>query len=161
PNLPDYLVKGGATYRIFGDHLGSPRLVVDAASGVVVQRLDYDSFGNVLLDTNPGFQPFGFAGGLYDRDTKLTRFGARGYDAETGRWTAKDPSLFADGGANLYTYAANDPVNLRDPDGQAGILVTVLAAVVVVAGIVLIVYVVWQLIDWCWKKAAEFYQEIQ
>ncbi len=34
---------------------------------------------------NPSFQPFGFAGGLYDLDTKLTRFGARDYDAETSR----------------------------------------------------------------------------
>ena len=33
--------------------------------------------GNITSDTNPGFQPFGFAGGLYDTDTGLTRFGAR------------------------------------------------------------------------------------
>lgn len=38
-----------------------------------------------LLDTKPGFQPFGFAGGLYDRDTRLVPFGARDYDPETGR----------------------------------------------------------------------------
>ena len=43
-----------------------------------------------LNDTNPGFQPFGFAGGLYDPDTGLVRFGARDYDAETGRWTSKE-----------------------------------------------------------------------
>ena len=59
--------------------------------------MDYDSFGNVLQDTQPGFQPFGFAGGLYDPDTKLVRFGARDYDPRTGRWTAKDPILFAGG----------------------------------------------------------------
>ena len=47
-----------------------------------MQRLDYDAFGQVLLDTNPGFQPFGFAGGLYDEQTKLVRFGARDYDGE-------------------------------------------------------------------------------
>ena len=37
-----------------------------------------------LRDTNPGFQPFGFAGGMYDAATGLVRFGARDYDAETG-----------------------------------------------------------------------------
>jgi hypothetical protein len=48
----------------------------------VAQRLGYDEFGNVLKNTNLGFQPFGFAGGLYDPDTKLVRFVARDYDAE-------------------------------------------------------------------------------
>ncbi len=115
--VPDYLVKAGTTYRIVSDHLGSLRLVVDATTGAVVQRLDYDEFGQVTLDTNPGFQPFGFAGGLYDRDTKLARFGARDYDAETGRWTAKDPIRFAGGDANLYSYVLNDPVNLGDAEG--------------------------------------------
>ena len=116
-NVPDYMIKGGVTYRIIADHLGSPRLVVNTANGQIVQRMDYDAFGNVITDTNPGFQPFGFAGGLYDRDTKLVRFGARDYDAETGRWTAKDPILFAGRQANLYAYVRNDPLNLRDPDG--------------------------------------------
>jgi RHS repeat-associated protein len=51
-------------------------------------------FGNVTRDTNPGFQPFAFAGGPYDPDTKLVRFGVRDYDSETGRWTAKDPIRF-------------------------------------------------------------------
>src|SRR5262249_12365421 len=79
--FPAYMIKAGVTYRIVADHLGSPRLVIDAATGSVVQRLDYDEFGNVILDTNPGFQPFGFAGGIYDTETQLVRFGARSYDA--------------------------------------------------------------------------------
>lgn len=41
------------------------------------------------------------------------RFGARDYDAETGRWTAKDPIGF-EGGSNFYRYASNNPVNLKD-----------------------------------------------
>lgn len=116
-NVPAYLIKNGVTYRIVSDHLGSPRLVVDTQNGAVAQRIDYDVWGNVLLDTNPGFQPFGFAGGLYDRDTGLTRFGARDYDPETGRWTAKDPILFAGGDANLFAYVENDPVNWIDSNG--------------------------------------------
>jgi RHS repeat-associated protein len=79
--------------------------------------MDYDEFGNVVLDTNPGFQPFGFAGGLYDRDTGLVRFGARDYDPEAGRWTARDPIGFAGGNPNLYQYVGNDPVNLTDRTG--------------------------------------------
>jgi RHS repeat-associated protein len=116
-NVPDYLIKGGVTYRLITDQAGSVRRVVRADTGEVAQRLDYDEFGRVLQDTAPGFQPFGFAGGLYDRDTGLVRFGARDYDAQTGRWTAKDPIGFAGGQTNLYVYAGNDPVNFTDPTG--------------------------------------------
>jgi RHS repeat-associated protein len=116
-NIPDYMMRGGETYRIITDHLGSPRLVIDAIRGTIAQRIDYDEFGNVLSDTNPGFQPFGFAGGLYDRDTKLVRFGARDYDAETGRWTAEEPLNFGGGAVNLYAYAYHDPVNWFDASG--------------------------------------------
>jgi RHS repeat-associated protein len=54
---------------------------------------------------------------LYDSDTGFVRFGARDYDAVTGRWTAKDPILFRGGDTNLYRYAAGDPINLVDPSG--------------------------------------------
>ena len=111
------VMADGTVYRLITDHLGSVRLVVNVADGTVVQRLDYDSFGRVLSDTNPGFQPFGFAGGLYDDDTGLVRFGARDYDAYTGRWTAKDPILFGGRQTNLYAYVAGDPVNRVDPSG--------------------------------------------
>ncbi len=47
------------------------------------------------------------------------RFGARDYDAETGRWTAKDPILFAGGDTNLFGYVVNDPINLLDLNGLA------------------------------------------
>jgi RHS repeat-associated protein len=99
------------------DPLGSPRRIVDVATGAVVQALDYDPFGRVVRDTNPGFQPFGFAGGHYDHDTGLVRFGARDYDASVGRWTAKDAVLFGSGDTNLYAYAGGDPVNRIDPSG--------------------------------------------
>jgi len=128
-NVPEYLVRSPdaqhpspVTYRILTDQLGSPRLVVNVADGSIVQRMDFDEFGNVLAASNPGFQPFGFAGGLYDHDTRLVRFGARDYDAAVGRWTAKDPIGFGGGDANLYGYAVNDPVNLTDAAGLFGLI---------------------------------------
>ncbi|MBK7891914.1 MAG: RHS repeat-associated core domain-containing protein [Bdellovibrionales bacterium] len=116
-NTPDYIIKGSTKYKVITDHLGSVVAVVNSSSGAVAQRLEYDEFGRVLVDTSPGFQPFGFAGGLYDTDTKLTLFGARSYDAEVGRWVSKDPILFAGGDTNLYGYVLNDHVNYIDPDG--------------------------------------------
>ncbi len=48
-----------------------------ASTGGVAQRMDFDECGNALTDSAPGFQPFGFGGGLRDLDTGLVRFGAR------------------------------------------------------------------------------------
>ncbi|MDQ7017232.1 MAG: RHS repeat-associated core domain-containing protein, partial [Gammaproteobacteria bacterium] len=98
-NVPAYMIKNGIRYRIISDQLGSPRLVINSSTGEVVQRIDYDVWGNISQDSNPGFQPFGFAGGIYDHDTQLTRFGARDYDAWSGRWTNKDPIRFGGGDA--------------------------------------------------------------
>jgi RHS repeat-associated protein len=123
-NVPDYMVTSGGTYRILSDHLGSPRAVVDVSSGNVIETINYDEFGNetdTLASTLPtGYVriPFGFAGGLYDPDTTLVRFGARDYDASVGRWTAKDPSRFDGGQLNIYAYAGGDPVSRIDPTGH-------------------------------------------
>ncbi|MEO6602101.1 MAG: RHS repeat-associated core domain-containing protein, partial [Polyangiaceae bacterium] len=92
-------------------------VIVNATSGAVVQRSSHDEFGNVVEDSNVGFTPFGFAGGLYDADTGLVRFGARDYDPQVGRWISKDPIRFDGGQANLYVYANNDPLNATDSTG--------------------------------------------
>jgi RHS repeat-associated protein len=51
--------------------------------------------------------PFGFAGGIHDDATKLVRFGAREYDARTGRWLSKDEARFG-GGENFYEYVGRE-----------------------------------------------------
>ncbi|WP_395789238.1 RHS repeat-associated core domain-containing protein [Aquimonas sp.] len=117
PHVPSLMLKGGQTYRIVSDHLGSVRLVVHLATGAIAQRMSYDEYGNVVEDTNPGFQPFGYAGGIYDRDTGLVRFGARDYDAVAGMWTAKDPIGFRGGLLNLYSYVGVEPINRLDVNG--------------------------------------------
>lgn len=123
-NVPDYMIKDGEKVLIASDHLGSPRLALRASDGALMQRTDYDEFGRLDAANEfvePGFVPlpFGFAGGLYDRDTGLVRFGAREYDAHVGRWTSKDPILFGGGDSNLFAYTLNDPVNRLDPSGLA------------------------------------------
>lgn len=110
------------TYRIYGDHLGSLRAVVDSATGNVVQTMQHDPWGKILTGTDTvagGFVrvPFGFAGGMYDEATGLVRFGAREYDSGSGRWLSKDEAQFG-GGWNFYEYAASDPVNLFDRTGR-------------------------------------------
>jgi RHS repeat-associated protein len=112
-----YMIKQGTIYRIITDHLGSVRLIVNALTGEEIQRIRYDGFGNILFNSNEGFQPFGFAGGLYDNDTKLIHFGARDYDPEIGRWLTKDPIGFNGGEVNLYCYAFCDPINRYDQTG--------------------------------------------
>ncbi len=103
--------------------------VVNTVTGDIAQEIEYDVWGNVLSDSNPNFQPFYFAGGIYDTDTKLTRFGARDYDAEVGRWTAKDPIGFAGGLTSLYDYVGGDPVNFVDPSGQFACLLPIIPAI--------------------------------
>jgi uncharacterized protein RhaS with RHS repeats len=43
--------------------------------------------------------------------------GARFYSADVGRFLSTDPLGLMGGDANLYRYAANDPVNSIDPSG--------------------------------------------
>ena len=117
PNVPDYILTAGEVYRVIANQVGSPVLIVNASTGAIAEQISYDAWGNVTQDTNPGFQPFGFAGGLYDPDTGLVHFGARDYDPQTGRWISKDPILFAGGNTNLYSYVVDDPINGIDSAG--------------------------------------------
>ncbi|MFC1859130.1 RHS repeat-associated core domain-containing protein, partial [Thermodesulfobacteriota bacterium] len=115
--MPVAMEKNGTMYYLTYDQVESLRAVADV-SGNVVKRIQYDSFGNIINDSDPSFEmPFGFAGGVYDKDTGLIRFGYRDYDPDVGRWTAKDPILFAGGDTDLYGYCLNDPVNFVDPLG--------------------------------------------
>ena len=84
-NVPDYILTAGEVYRVIANQVGSPVLIVNASTGAIAEQISYDAWGNIAADSNPGFQPFGFAGGLYDPDTGLVHFGARDYDPQTGR----------------------------------------------------------------------------
>jgi len=109
--------RSGVRYAVLCDPVGSPRFVVDP-SGTVVKTLEYTAYGVRTLDSAPGFElAIGFAGGLDDPDTGLVRFGLRDYDPAAGRFTTKDPLLFAGGQGNLYAYCGNDPIGRTDRSG--------------------------------------------
>jgi len=129
-HAPEGMLRDGKTYRLINDHLGSVRMVIDTETGDIAQRIDYDAWGKITYDSNPGFQPFGYAGGIYDPDTQLTRFGARDYDAEVGRWTAKDPILFGGGDTNLYAYVNGNPLNAIDPSGEIAFVLPLIPVVI-------------------------------
>jgi len=115
--MPVAMSKNASTYYLNFNQVGTLKAIADS-TGNVVKSIEYDSFGNIINDSNPAFEvPFAFAGGLHDRDTGLIRFGYRGYDPDIGRWTAKDPILFEGGDTDLYGYCLNDPVNALDPVG--------------------------------------------
>ena len=103
------------------------KLVVNAATGAVVQRIESDAWGNVVSDSNPGFQPFVFVGGVFDLDTRLTHFGFRDYDSISGVWLTPEPLSRAPqyhvgmalhgAGVNSYSYTGGVPLLLVDPSG--------------------------------------------
>src|SRR6185312_16192031 len=98
-NIPDFMIMNGREYRIISNQVGTPLYVVDALNGRIIEREAMDEFGDDVRTAWRSILPFGFAGGIYDRDTGLVRFGARDYDPETGRFVSKDPILFRGGSA--------------------------------------------------------------
>ena len=113
----DHVTQGSTDLAYVADIRGSVRLVVDVATGAVLQRTDYSPFG-IATGTAP-VQPFGFDGGLVGADGAV-RFGARDYDPATGRWRSKDPVGFNGGTADLFGFVVGNPVGRNDTSGQAG-----------------------------------------
>jgi len=102
------------------DHLGTIRDLVDAA-GVIINQLDYDSFGRLVSQTNPtAGDRFGFTSREYDPELGLYYYRARYYDPHLGRFVSQDPLGFDAGDSNLYRYVGNAPLAARDPLGLAG-----------------------------------------
>lgn len=116
-HVPDLLVHADTLYRLVTDHLGSVRALVRVRDGEAAQRIDYDAWGVRTLDTNPGWQSLGYAGGLTDTSTGLVRFGARDYEPEVGRWTDRDPSGLSES-SSTYLYCSGAPVDRIDPNGR-------------------------------------------
>ncbi|HMO35659.1 MAG TPA: RHS repeat-associated core domain-containing protein, partial [Gemmatales bacterium] len=100
------------------DSLGSVREQI-STGGLLRNRITYDSFGNVLSQTNPTFgDRFLFTGREYSAESKLYYYRARYYDPQIGRFISQDPILFKGGDVNLYRYVNNNPLSITDPTGM-------------------------------------------
>jgi RHS repeat-associated protein len=117
---------------------GLPVAAVSPAAGVQPETVEYyhhDVLGSSVAGTLAGqsgaftytYSEFGapsagdvltyrFAGYRYDTETGLYYVRARHFSPVLGRFLQTDPVGIA-GGANLYAYVNNDPLNLVDPFG--------------------------------------------
>ena len=99
------------------DRLGSVRQIVDG-SGTILDEIIYDSFGNVLSESNPSQgDRFKFTGREFSPDLGIYYYRARWYDPSTGQFISQDPIGFTAGDTNLYRYVGNGPWDGTDPSG--------------------------------------------
>ena len=125
-NIARYRVGEGTAWYLT-DHLGSIRDIIDAV-GNVINHVEYDSFGNILLETNPEFgDRFKFTGREWLSELGLYYYRARFYDPVTGRFISQDPIGFFGGDQNLYGYVGNRPVTFTDPTGNVATISEVTA----------------------------------
>lgn len=124
------------------DGNGNVLAYLDADSGEVMSRFEYDPFGRtVVAETVARYSkkgtgaakrvpveapPFRFSTKYEDGETGLVYYGYRYYAPEWGRWVSRDP-IAESGGINLYGMVGNDAMNLWDylgfaPDTEYGSL---------------------------------------
>ena len=109
--------SGGQVLWGLADHQGTIRDVVehDGPDTVLVNQVQYDSFGNPTESTAPIADfLFAFTGRPLDPHTNLYDYRARWYDPQVGRFLSEDP-IASD--SNLYRYCGNSPLMNVDPSG--------------------------------------------
>ena len=105
---------GSVLYHL-ADQIGTIRDLIDN-TGTLANHIKYDSFGNLLSQTNlAATSRYLFTGRELDDETGQYYYRARYYDSATGRFLSTDP-IFQ---TNLYEYAANNPLQFVDPSGAA------------------------------------------
>ena len=148
--IPFSYAQEEKVYYFLNDHLGNVDVVLDE-EGNVVERRDYLPYGDervIVEEPDAPDTDYGFTGKEKDDETGLHYYGARYYDATTGRFISPDPLLFRvdqmseeernqflsdPQNLNAYTYAKNNPIKYVDPDGEVAVLAALIVATAFVA----------------------------
>ncbi|RMH87202.1 RHS repeat-associated core domain-containing protein, partial [Lysobacter pythonis] len=127
-NYPIAVIDGSGAAANIGyiepDHLGTPRVIIDAKRNVATWRwpLTGEAFGADASEEAPDGDgeryefDLRFPGQRYDRHTGLYYNYFRDYEPQTGRYVQSDP-VGLKGGLNTYAYVGGNPVMGVDPLG--------------------------------------------
>lgn len=101
-------------YHYASNELGSITHIVDARE--VLNRYEYDVWGNLAVCEEKVPNRFLFTGQQYDPITQQYYLRARFYNPAIARFTQED--TYRRDGLNLYFYCCNNPVRYVDPSGH-------------------------------------------
>lgn len=120
--------QGGVVSHLMADGHGSTRLIT-GVSGVISDRYSFDAYG-VPLEFQPEVltpprTKMLYTGEQYDVGLRQIYLRARYYNPAVGRFGVRDTVEGMPGDPltlHKYAYGHNNPVNLRDPSGNFGLM---------------------------------------
>jgi RHS repeat-associated protein len=123
-------IVGGPRLHVFfelGDNLGSASVVLDQATGELVERTTYEAYGSTESDYRPerwsAFrEDYKFTGKESDVEVGLHYFGKRFLSTHLQRWVSADPLAIhgLGGDLNVYAYVSGAVLKSVDPVGLCG-----------------------------------------
>ena len=102
-------------YHYASDEMGSITHVTDE-EGNLLNRYEYDAWGNLTLEDEQVSNRFKYTGEQFDAITQQYYLRARFYNPALARFMQED--TYRGDGLNLYAYCANNPVRYVDPSGH-------------------------------------------